>query len=72
MINSFATLLPPRLSWTGVVGPNNKFRYFLEYLALDVTANCICEIHCFALDGFDLNTVHQLSRKEKKSRLSRD
>ena len=36
-------------------------------LALDVTANCICELHCFALDGFDLNTVHKLSSKEKKS-----
>ena len=39
---------------------------FLWYLALDVTASCICEIHCLALDGFDLNTVHQLSSKEKK------
>ena len=38
---------------------------FLEYLALDITANCICEIHCLALDGFDHNTVHQLSSKEK-------
>ena len=40
---------------------------FLYYLALDVTANCICEIHCLPLDGFDLNTVHKLSSKEKKS-----
>ena len=39
---------------------------FLQYLALDVTANCICEVHCIALDGFDFNTVHQLSSKEKK------
>ena len=41
----------------------------MEYLALDVTTNCICEIHCIAavLDGFDLNTVHKLSSKEKKS-----
>ena len=30
-------------------------------IALDVTANCICEIHCLALDGFDLNTYHKLS-----------
>ena len=30
-----------------------------------VTANCIWEIHCLALDGFDLNTVHKLSSKEK-------
>ena len=39
---------------------------FLKYLVLDVTANCIREIHCLALDGFDLNTVHKLSSKEKK------
>ena len=38
------------------------------YLALDVTANSICEIHCLALDGFILNAVHKLSGKEKKSR----
>ena len=40
---------------------------FLHYLALDVTENCICEIQCLALDGFDLNTVHKLSRRERKS-----
>ena len=45
---------------------------FLEYLALDVTANCICEIHCIAPDGFDLYTVYQQSSKEKPSPLSRD
>ena len=45
---------------------------FLLYLALDVTANCNCEIHCLALDGFDLNTVHQLCSKEKKSRRCQD
>ena len=39
---------------------------FWKYLALDVTDNCICEINCFALDGFDLNTVHKPSSKEKK------
>ena len=33
-------------------------------LALDVTANCICEIHCSAIDGFNLSTVHKLSRKK--------
>ena len=38
---------------------------FLWYLALDVTANCICEAHCLALDEFNLNTVHKLSNKEK-------
>ena len=39
---------------------------FQRCLALDITANCICEIHCLALDGFDLHTVHKLSSKEKK------
>ena len=29
------------------------------------TSNCIFEIHFVALDGFDLNTVHKLSSKEK-------
>ena len=38
---------------------------FWKYLALDATANCICENHSLALDGFDRNTVHQLSSKEK-------
>ena len=40
---------------------------FLLYLALDVTTNCIREIHCLALDGFDINTIHKLSSKEKNS-----
>ena len=39
---------------------------FLYYLVLDVTANCFCEICCLGLDGFDLNSAHQLSYKEKK------
>ena len=39
---------------------------------MDVTANCICDIHCIAIDGFDLNTVHKLSSQEKKSQLRRD
>ena len=38
---------------------------FLLYLALDVTANPICEIHYLAPGGFDLNTVHKPSSKEK-------
>ena len=46
------------LSWS-----TNSFQWCL---ALDITANCICEIHCLALDGFDLHTVHKLSSKEKK------
>ena len=39
---------------------------FSLFLALDVTANCICEIRRLALDGFDINTVHKLRSKEKK------
>ena len=38
---------------------------YLQYLALDVVSNCICEIHCWALHGFTQNTVHLLSSKEK-------
>ena len=34
---------------------------------LGITADCICEIHCLALDGFKLYTVHPLSSKEKKN-----
>ena len=50
-----------------------QFLAFFQYLALDVTTNCICEIQCLALDGFVLNTVHKLSSKEKKkSRQSND
>ena len=45
---------------------------FLEYLALDIPANCICEIHTVALDDFYLNTVHKLSSKEKTSQLGLD
>ena len=44
---------------------------FLQCSALDVTASCINEIHCLALDGFDLNIVHNTFSftvpKEKKS-----
>ena len=43
---------------------------FLYNLSLDITANSICEIHYLALDGFNLNTIHKLSSKEKKSRPS--
>ena len=49
-----------------------QFHVFLWCLALDVTADCICEIHCLALDGLYLNTVCNLSSKEKKSWRSRD
>ena len=46
---------------------SKKLTFFLLYIALDVTANYIYEIHCLALDGFKLNTVHKLSSKMKKS-----
>ena len=49
---------------------HSSSKSFSQYLAMGVTANCICEIHCIALDGFDLSTVHKLSSKEKKSQLS--
>ena len=59
--------------WTSSIGQRNWTKsfsqvsqIFLWYLVLDVTANCICEMHCLALDGFDLNAVHKLSSKEKK------
>ena len=42
------------------------------YVALDITSNCICKIHWLLLDSFDLNTVHKLSSKEKKSLRSPD
>ena len=41
----------------------SKYCRFLYSLALDVAAICICKIHC--LDGFDINTVHKQSSKEK-------
>ena len=34
---------------------------FFLCFALDVTANCICEIHWIGHDGFDINTVNKLS-----------
>ena len=49
-----------------------RMTIFLLNLALDATTNFICEIHCLALGGFDLDTVHKLSSKEKKSRRSQD
>ena len=45
---------------------------FLYYLALDITANCICEIHWLALDGLDLNTVHKLRSKREDYPPSQD
>ena len=52
--------------------PMTDRKTFLKYLSIDITAYCICEIHCIALDEFDLKTVHQLNSKEKKSQLRRD
>ena len=46
---------------------HGNMKIFLYYLALAITANCISENNCLALDGFDLKTVHKLSSKEKKS-----
>ena len=45
----------PFMLWT--------YKVFLKYLpvALDVTANCICEIHCLEQNGFDSNTSHKLN-----------
>ena len=40
---------------------------FLLYSALDITAKCIWEIDCLALDGFYLITVYKRSSKGKKS-----
>ena len=56
-------------NWTQdhLITSQHILKDFLQYLALDVTANCICEILCLALDGFDLCNVHKLSSKEKKS-----
>ena len=60
----------PRQASQSSSGTYSRFRLlswtFLLYLALDITAHCICEIHGLALDGFDLNTVQKLSSKEKK------
>ena len=43
-----------------IIRLDSIFRYFkitfLENFALNVRANCICDIHWMALDGFDLKT----------------
>ena len=61
-------------SWRLEAGSSRSSQNFFVwwYVALDVTAICICEIHCLAIDGFVLNTVHKLSSKEKTSRQSWD
>ena len=33
----------------------DEINILMKYLALDVTANCICEIHFLTLDGLGLN-----------------
>ena len=48
------------------------FYYFFKNLAVDIAANCICEIHCSLLDEINLNIIHKLSSKDKKLRQSRD
>ena len=54
------------------VPPMAGKKTFLYYLALDVIAICICEIHCLALDRLNLKTVHKLCSKEKKYQQNRD
>ena len=44
-----------------------QVKSLLLCLTLNVTANSVCEIHCLALDGFDLNAVHKLIVKRKIS-----
>ena len=53
--------LPPGQTWNRSAPLDD----FCSTLTMDVTANCICKIHCLALDGFDRNTVHKLYSKEK-------
>ena len=45
---------------------------YLFFVVLSFGRHFICEIHCLALDGFDLNTVHKLSSKEKIFRPCQD
>ena len=65
-----SSLHQPYIKWVNFIYIN--WCIFLNFLALDVTTNSICEIHCLALDGLDHKTVHKLSRKEKKIQRSRD
>ena len=52
-----------RTSYCGQAG----FWFLDLFVALDVTAHCICETYCSAQEGFDLNAVHKQSSTEKKS-----
>ena len=58
------------VAWTPpVCHPVPPLQFVTEvFLAdfFDVSPNYICEILCWAQDGFDLKTVHKLSSKEKK------
>ena len=47
------------------INPGNM-KIFLYYLDLAITANCISENNCLALDGFDLNTVHKIRQQREK------
>ena len=59
-------------SWNRLEWNQNIFgwRFFDFFKALDITANSICEIQWWPLDGFLLNTVHKQRSKEKKSQWS--
>ena len=54
-----------------VILGTGKMQLLLLCLILGFTANCIFEIHCLALDGFDVNTAYKPSSKDKKSWQSR-
>ena len=68
VMTSFFPRIKQSFSVNNIFG--ESVSYLFKYIALDVPPNCICEIHCIALDGFNLNTVHILSSKEKKSQPS--
>ena len=47
-----------------IVKEKEKGRYFFVVLSSGRHHKLHLEIHCLALDGFDLNTVHKLSSKK--------
>ena len=59
-------------SWSQYIDCNKilsliSIRLLVFFVVICSWRHCIFEIHSFALDGFNLNTVHKLSSKEKKS-----
>ena len=64
--------MPPLLTPLTTSKPHTYVATIYLYLAVVAIANCICEIGCLVLDGFDLNTAHRQSCKEKKSWQTRD